>query len=60
MPFKSRAQQGYLNAHPEILGPAALEEWNKASKGLKLPKYAPRKLKSFRAKRSKPRVPRGR
>jgi len=38
MPFKSKAQQGYLHAHPEILGKAGLKEWDAASKGKKLPK----------------------
>lgn len=33
MPFKSKAQQGYLHAHPEILGKKALKEWDAASKG---------------------------
>ena len=33
MPFKSTAQQGYLHAHPEILGKKALHEWDEATKG---------------------------
>jgi hypothetical protein len=33
MPFVSKAQQGYLHAHPEILGKKALSEWDAASKG---------------------------
>jgi hypothetical protein len=37
MPFKSKAQQGYLHAHPEILGKAGLAEWDRASKGKHLP-----------------------
>ena len=41
MPFKSKAQQGYLHAHPEILGKAGLAEWDSASKG----KHLPRKKK---------------
>jgi hypothetical protein len=33
MPFVSKAQQGYLHAHPEILGKKNLKEWDEASKG---------------------------
>ena len=33
MPFQSKAQQGYLHAHPEILGKKALHEWDEATKG---------------------------
>lgn len=33
MPFKSVAQQGYLHAHPEILGKKGLKEWDEATKG---------------------------
>jgi len=33
MPFVSRAQQGYLHAHPEVLGKKGLAEWDAASKG---------------------------
>lgn len=43
MPFKSKAQQGYMHAHPEILGKAGLKEWDKATKGKKLPKRVPKK-----------------
>ena len=40
MPFKSEAQQGYLHAHPEILGEKGLAEWDAASKGSHdLPKH---------------------
>lgn len=37
-PFASIAQAGYMHAHPEILGKDALEEWDSATKGKKLPK----------------------
>ena len=37
-PFASQMQEKYLNMHPEKLGPEKLEEFNQASKGLKLPK----------------------
>lgn len=33
MPFESKAQQGYLHAHPEILGKAKLHEFDEATKG---------------------------
>jgi hypothetical protein len=33
MPFESTAQQGYLHAHPEILGKKGLHEWDEATKG---------------------------
>jgi len=37
-PFASLAQEGYLHAHPEKLGKTALDEWDAATKGKKLPK----------------------
>ena len=33
MPFESKAQQGYMHAHPEILGKKGLHEWDEATKG---------------------------
>ena len=33
MPFVSKAQQGYLHAHPEILGAKKLHEFDEATKG---------------------------
>ncbi len=40
MPFVSKAQQGYFNANRGKLEKQGVDvdEWNKASKGLKLPK----------------------
>lgn len=38
-PFASLAQEGYLHAHPEKLGKTALDEWDSATKGMKLPKH---------------------
>ena len=38
-PFASLAQEGYLHAHPEKLGEAGLAEWDKATKGKKLPQH---------------------
>ena len=37
-PFASLAQEGYLHAHPEILGKEKLAEFDAATKGRKLPK----------------------
>jgi hypothetical protein len=46
MPFKSKAQQGYLEAHPEkVGGKAKLKEWESATDFKKLPKKAPKKKK---------------
>lgn len=33
MPFVSAAQQGYLHAHPEVLGKEKLHEFDEATKG---------------------------
>ena len=40
MPFKSQKQEAYFNANKATLESHAVnvENWNKASKGLKLPK----------------------
>ena len=43
-PFASAAQRGYLHANPEVLGKPALAEWDKASKGQKVP-YKVKKAK---------------
>lgn len=37
-PFASLAQEGYMHAHPEKLGAKKLAEFDKATKGMKLPK----------------------
>jgi hypothetical protein len=39
MPFKSKAQQGYFNANRNRLEAQGVnvDEWNSASKGMKLP-----------------------
>jgi hypothetical protein len=37
-PFASLAQEGYLHAHSNVLGKAALKEWDSATKGKHLPK----------------------
>ena len=47
MPFKSRAQQGFFNANRAKLEAQGVDvdEWNKASKGMKLPARAGKKKK---------------
>lgn len=41
MPFASKAQQGFFNANKEKLEKKGVnvDEWNKSSKGLKLPEH---------------------
>jgi hypothetical protein len=34
VPFVSKAQQGYLHAHPEVLGKEKLAEFDSATKGM--------------------------
>lgn len=43
-PFASIAQQGYMHANPDVLGPKKLAEFDRASKGLKLPKKAAKRV----------------
>lgn len=38
MPYKSKAQAAYMNIHKKEIGEKVVSEFNKASKGLKLPK----------------------
>jgi hypothetical protein len=38
-PFASKAQQGYMYAHPEILGKKALKEWSSKTDFKSLPKH---------------------
>jgi hypothetical protein len=42
MPYKSKAQAAYFNIHRKALEREGVNvsEWNSASKGKKLPKYA--------------------
>jgi len=46
MPFKSKAQQGFMNANRKKMEAQGVNvaEWNRASKGKKLPKRAPKKM----------------
>lgn len=41
-PFASKAQQGYMFAHPEILGKSKLKEWSSKTDFSKLPKKVKR------------------
>lgn len=44
-PYKSRAQEGYFHEHKKELEKQGVNvsEWDKASKGKKLPEHAPKK-----------------
>ena len=44
MPFKSLAQEGYMEAHKKELEKLGVnvKEWEQATKGKKLPKRAPK------------------
>jgi hypothetical protein len=48
MPFKSKAQAGYLHSHPEILGKEGLAEWDAATKGKHLPERKMKKHKKHK------------
>jgi len=52
MPYKSRAQEAYFNIHKAELEKQGVDvsEWNKASKGMKLPKKVG-KLSSMKKKK---------
>lgn len=47
MPYESRAQEAYFNIHKKELERKGVnvDEWNKASKGKKLPKRKKKKKK---------------
>ncbi len=47
MPFVSKAQRGYLHAHPEVLGKKGLAEWNAASKGQHVPEHVKKGKPSY-------------
>ena len=53
MPFKSKKQQGFFNANKKKLEAQGVNvtEWNKSSKGLKLPKRLSILAKKKKAKR---------
>lgn len=48
MPYKSKKQEAYFNANKAKLEAEGVnvDEWNKASKGKKLPETAPKPKKS--------------
>lgn len=50
MPFKSKAQAGYMHSHPEILGKAGLKEWDAATKG----KHLPERVMAKKSKHGRP------
>lgn len=52
MPYKSKAQQAYFNIHKKELEKQGVDvdEWNKASKGAKLPAKAS-KLKAMKKRK---------
>lgn len=39
MPYKSRAQEAYFNANRDKIGGKVVDEFNAASKGMKLPEH---------------------
>jgi hypothetical protein len=47
MPYKSKAQEAYFNAHKKELEKKGVNvnEWNQSSKGKKLPEHAAKKKK---------------
>lgn len=47
MPYKSKAQEAYFNIHKKELEKQGVnvDEWNKESKGMKLPKKVKLKVK---------------
>jgi hypothetical protein len=49
MPYVSRKQEAYFNANRDKLTKEGVnvDEWNQASKGLKLPKYAHKSTKKI-------------
>lgn len=50
MPYKSEAQRKYFNANKDKIGKAVVAEFNKATKGKKLP---PKKRKKGKTKYNK-------
>ena len=47
MPYKSKAQEAYFNAHKKELKKKGVnvDEWNRSSKGKKLPQHVHKKKK---------------
>jgi hypothetical protein len=43
MPYKSKAQEKYFNVNKDKIGAKTVEEFNKASKGKKLPNKVKKK-----------------
>lgn len=53
MPYASEAQRKYFNVHKKELEKEGVDvnEWNKASKGMKLPKKVKSKVRNPRTKK---------
>lgn len=49
MPYRSQAQREYFNANRAQLEKQGVDvdEWNKSSEGLKLPRHSPKSKKSI-------------
>jgi len=54
IPFKSQAQKNYMFAHEKEIGPKVVNEFAQASKGMKLPSFAPGIPKPTQASGIKP------
>ena len=54
MPFKSKLQMAYFNANRKWLEKKGVnvDEWNKASKGLKLPEHTKSKFRKAHAQKA--------
>ena len=53
MPYESKAQAAYFNIHRKALEKQGVDvdEWNQASKGMKLPEHARTQFKEMTRKR---------
>lgn len=53
MPYKSDKQRKYMHAHKDEIERQGVNvsEWDKASKGKKLPDHAPKKCKGSKGKK---------
>lgn len=47
MPYKSDAQRKYFNSNKDKLGAKVVNEFNKASKGMKLPDHVKKSVNSY-------------
>lgn len=44
MPYKSMSKMRFMNANKKKIGPAVVDEFNEASKGMKLPERAGKRI----------------